>query len=563
MVNIKISSRYMMAVLIVLSLHSCKDALEDSLDVVPRDQLTDVSVWTDQNTADLFLNDIYNRLPDGNNWYDPLENWSDNAQASGSWPVSKTTTVRHGEYTPSTIAFWCGYNDQLPYNWSHQYQWIRKTNVFIKNVTASDLPEDYKKKRLAEARFLRAYFHHNLWIGYGAIPIISEPLNRAEHGEEIFKARNTSNEVFTFITDELAAIAEDLPAVVTGQDYGRITKGAALTLKGWCELFASKYSEAAATNKAVIDLGVYALHPDYQAFFLPEGNSSNEGILFRQYIPGVKGGRESSLLGPTFTKGGVETSWGYSDPTQELVDDYAMDNGLPITDPASGYNPEDPYINREKRFYQSIVYDGSYWYNDIIYTRVGVGSLNEIDVNERGDASNTGYYFRKRMNDQITLGAANWDGATSGQNYYLFRYAEVLLNYAEAKIELDQIDQTVYEAINSIRQRSELPTIEDAYGSGLSREKMREIVRRERRIELALEDKRWWDLMRWRTAEMLLNGPLHGIRITVDANGKLTYIPVPAYNGSRKFDPSKNYLFPIPQSAIDQNPKLEQNPGYQ
>ena len=562
MITINMFSRYIIAALVALAAHSCKDSLDDSLDVIPRDQLTDVAVWTDENTADLFLNDIYNRLPDGNNWYDPLENWSDNAQASGSWPVSKTTTVRYGEYTPSTIAFWCGYNDELPYNWGHQYQWIRKTNVFIKNVAASDLSEDYKKKRLAEARFLRAYFYHNLWMGYGGIPIITQPLNRAEQGEEIFKGRNSSDEVFQFITGELEAVALDLPEVVSGQDYGRITKGAALTLKGWCELFAYKYADAAASNKAVIDMGVYALYPDYQAFFLPEGNNSNEGILFRQYIPGVKGGRESSLLGPTFTKGGVETSWGYSDPTQELVDDYAMDNGLPITDAASGYDPENPYVNREKRFYQSIVYDGAYWYNDTIYTRIGVGSLNELDVNERGDASNTGYYFRKRMNDQITLGAANWDGATSGQNYYYFRYAEVLLNYAEAKIELGEIDQSVYDAINQIRQRSELPTIEETYGTGLSQEKMREIVRRERRIELVLEDKRWWDLMRWRIAEVVLNGPLHGIKITVGENGKLTYTPVPAFRGDRKFDPSKNYLFPIPQGAMDQNSKLEQNPGY-
>lgn len=552
--NIKNFGFYILAALLLIGATACKKSLESSLDITPRDRLTDNAVFSDLNTADVFLNDIYGQLPDGNNMYDPFDNWSDNSICGFPWPQSRTIGQR-ANYTPATIAFGGG----LPYGWAANYNNIRKTNIFIKKVSASALPDDYKKKRLAEVKFLRAFFYHQLWMAYGGVPIITKPDNLAIDGDAIFHARNTSEETVKFLKDELSSISADLPEVNVA---GRATKGAALTLKGWCELFAHKYVDAAATNKQIIDqLGngkVYDLNPDYQTFFLIEGNNSKEGILYRQYIPRVKGGSIEGLTGPTFTKGGVETSWGGVNPTQQLVDDYAMDNGLPITDPASGYNPEKPYVNREKRFYQSIVYDGSYWYNDTIYTRQGIGSPNEIDLSDRNDAGQTGYYLRKRLSDKITLGSDNWDGRSSGQNYYIFRYAEVLLNYAEAQNEVAGPDASVYASINKVRARSMLSGLP----SGLNQDQMRQAIRRERRVELAFEDKRWWDLIRWNIAHINLNKPLHGISINVGSNSKLKYTSVTVPGGDRKFNASSNYLFPIPQTAIDQNKNLTQNPGY-
>ena len=136
-----------------------------------------------------------------------------------------------------------------------------------------------------------------------------------------------------------------------------------------------------------------------------------------------------------------------------------MDNGLPISDPSSGYNAQNPYVHREKRFYQSIVYDSSFWYDGIIFTRQGIGSPNEIDLSDHNDATQTGYYLRKRCNDKITLGSDNWDGFTGGQNYYYFRYAEVLLNYAEAKMKRQVLNPSVYDAINKVRIRAALPAL--------------------------------------------------------------------------------------------------------
>lgn len=532
---------------------------DSSLDVTPRDRLSDATVWTDASTADVFLNDIYGKLPDGNNWYDPTENWTDNSVCGYSWPESRNV-VQQASYSP-VINVFSGNYGRLPYDWRVLYGYIRKCNLFMEKVTESNLPDTYKKLRIAEVRFIRSYFYHWLWMIYGGVPLVTSVLNSTEQGDAIFMERSTYEETLAFITSECATAAIDLPA--TPAQTGRISLGAALTLKGWCELFGGRFSEAAATNKKIIDeLGgtIYTLFPDYGNLFMPENNNNKEGIFYRQYLPRVWGGRADSYYGPTFTKGGAETSWGAIGPTQELVDDYFMANGKGINEPGSGYDPQNPYLNREKRFYQSIVYDGTWWYNDTIYTRRGFGSKNEIDLADRDDATNTGYYLRKRLNDKITLGADNWNNpGTSAQNYYYFRYAEVLLNYAEAQNEAIGPDGTVYAAINAIRDRAELPDLTP----GLSQSEMRDAIRKERRIELAFEDKRYWDLIRWKTAHIVLNTPVHGISIT-GTPGSFVYSPISIAGGTKKFNNPKNYLFPIPQYAIDQNPKLQgnQNPGY-
>jgi hypothetical protein len=548
-IKIKKGCLYILAALGMFGSFSCKKTLDESLDVVPGNSLTNASVWSSSSTADVFLNTIYGYLPDGNNQYDPFDNWSDNSICGFAWPVSRTE-AQQANYTPSTLSF-----DQLPYTWGTLYRNIRACNVFIANVSTSALDTGYKRSKIAESRFLRAFFYQELWMAYGGVPVITNPLDISTQGDSVFRARNTSEETFQFIDTELGTIASDLP--VTAHESGRATMGAALALKGWVELFAHKYPASAATNMRVMQMGKYALFPDFGNLFMPGNNSNSEAIFYREYIPNVLGGRSDSYDGATFTKGGSETSWGGVNPTQELVDDYDMDNGLPITNPASGYNPQKPYVNREPRFYQSIVYDGSYWYNDTIYTRQGVGSPNEIDLSDHNDATQTGYYQKKGLNDKITLGADNWNNGTGGQNYYYFRYADVLLNYAEAQNEAVGPDATVYDAISQIRARAKLPGLPQ----GLSQDAMRTAIRRERRVELAFEGKRYWDLIRWKTAETNLSQQVHGISI-MNNNGILKYTYVTVAGGNRKFDPAKNYVFPIPQSAIDQNKNLTQNPNY-
>lgn len=524
-------------------------ACSDELDVVPKEQITDQQLWSETSNADLFLNDIYLSIPTIFPW-DPTENFSDNS-ITGQNGNTSLVLYAQSNYTP----------DNAPNQWD-RYTAIRKCNVFLENVTASDLDEDWKRLRTAEARFLRAYFYSLLWTYHGGVPIITEVLNQEEQGDEIFRARSTSQETFEFMTNELAAIEADLPDVPEAP--GRVTRGAALALKGWIELYnasplknpgndSDRWQLAADTYQKIIDSGVYDLFPDYGTLFFEE-NANNEEVIFTfQHLGGTfLGNTKDGVVGPRFVNGSL-TAFAHLTPTQDLVDEYAMANGLPITDPMSGYDPQKPYENREKRFYESVVYDGSMWKGAEMIMKLGVESANSIDVSNSGISTRTGYYLKKAIDPRYAIAFDNQNDA----DWIIFRFAEVLLGYAEAQNEASGPDASVYEAINRVRERAELPGLPP----GLSQDEMREAIYRERRVELAFEEKRFYDLLRLRLAEVNLNGPLHAMVIR-QVDGEWVYSVEPAAGGMRIFDPNKNYLLPIPQYAMDLNPELEQNPNY-
>jgi len=197
--KIKFSAIVFLLLLVIVS--SCKKAFDDKLNVNPRDMLTDAGVWTDKGTADVFLNDVYGQLPDGNNWDDLLDNWSDNSMSGFPWRISRTM-IQQANYIPSTISLYSATVGPLSQDWNYGYKCIRKCNMFIKNVADSkSLPSDYKIERLAEVGFLRAFFYHYLWMTYGGVPIITEPDNFNLEGDSIFHARNTFDETFKFIDD--------------------------------------------------------------------------------------------------------------------------------------------------------------------------------------------------------------------------------------------------------------------------------------------------------------------------------------------------------------------------
>ena len=539
-----IPARAIVLLFLSLTFFSCKKFLE----VTPKDQVSDATLWSSSANADLFLNNIYASIPTMETG-DPWENFSDNSLNGQAGRVS-TNIYGPGIYTTSNA----------PSRWN-QYTNIRKCNLFIQNVSASQLPEAWKKLKLAEARFLRAYFYSLLWTYHGGVPIITDVLNQNEQGEAIFRPRNTSAETFNFITKECSEIEMDLPITA---ETGRATRGAALTLKGSCELInasplynttndKAKWALAAATFKKVMDLNKYSLFSDYNTLFFEANNNNVEVIFSRQHLGGTSlANFRDGQLGPRFVRGSL-TGWGHQNPTQDIVDEYVMANGLPITDPASGYNPQNPYVNREKRFYQSIVYDGSEWLGDIMIMKQGVGSLNATDLNNSSISTRTGYYLRKGVNPQYASAQNNGNSA----NWIIFRYAEVLLSYAEAQNEAVGPDASVYQAINAVRKRSDLPDLP----AGLSQAQMRTAIHRERRVELAFEDKRLPDLLRLKLAEVVLNGTVHAMKIHKVGNDWV-YTIVPAGGGTKKFDPTKNYVLPIPQSAIDKNSKLVQNPNY-
>ena len=548
-------------------------ACEDWLEIEPKDRFGDTTVWGSEENADMFLNDIYNQLPHLNNETQNLDQYSDNSYVVAEW-MNARTTIYTGALSPTSwipgpwdMWKWGRQNND---DAKGQYERIRSCNLFITKVTESDFSAEYKKERLAEVRFLRAWFYHYLWMAYGGVPIITEVLDN-NVSTDIFYPRETAQKTFEFIDKELDEIKDDLPPRRSGSDLGRASKGAILTLKGWVELFHAselrnpgkdkkRWEAAAATLKDVIDLQVYHLQPTILDLWT-EATNNNDEVIFDFQMSKQNGGRREGLFGPVFVKG-VQSSWGNMQPTQELVDDYCMANGLPITDPASGYNKNNPYKNREKRFYQSILYDGSMWQGEEIITRVGVGSPNEIDTSSDSDVTNTGYYTRKTIDESVN-GADNLQMSNGMANYIFFRYADVLLMYAEASLEAGD-KPTAIEYLDMVRTRGDnMPSIGDTYPQGITENQLREIIRRDRRIELAFEDKRWWDILRWKICDGengVMNKPIGGMKIE-DTNGDGVW----EYNyhevGKRTFLP-RMYYQPIPQYVIDKNPVIrEQNGG--
>ena len=285
-----------------------------------------------------------------------------------------------------------------------------------------------------------------------------------------------------------------------------------------CSAFAdyklSRWADAAATNKQFMDTygdkgtGTYKLFSPMSQFWYEANEYNSEVIWDRQQVATTMAQSYDTYGGPVWIQGTYYT-WGNYCPTQELVDDYQMANGKNITDPTSGYDPQNPYVGREKRFYDFVVYDGATYKQDwmttadVIYTRIDKvhPSKNQIDFGG-DDVGNTAYYSKKRLDNAHPRG-----GNLDGRNYVYYRYSEVLLNYAEAQNEAVGPDASVYEAVNAIRQRpgTDLP----ALTPGMSQAEMRTAIKRERRIEFSYEAKRLLDLWRWKDAMTEMNKDLH------------------------------------------------------
>jgi hypothetical protein len=530
----------------------------ENLEITPSDRLSDAAIWNDARTADLFLNDIYfslNAGPYPTVWTnlpseisnDPLDNFTDNTTYGPDAGPASALLFNSGSYGPSNPLF----NNQ----WRNMYANIRKCNLFIERVSASKYVAATKKSMLAQVRFMRAYFYKQLVDLFGGVPIITEVLNNEDESKDIFYPRSTYAECIEFIRSETTLAADSLPTVWTGKDKGRATRGAALAMRGATELYAGMWSEAAATNKAIIDeLGngvVYTLFGNYTGLFYQNNENSKEVIFDIQYAPELRYKSINQYWGvPMVAKG---AGWGTCDPTQNLVDQFEFKDGKTEAEGSALFNPANPYTSRDNRFYSSIIYDGSVWRGTKIYTRLGIpNNANEINITGRtGNCGRTGYFTKKQQDSTIYSTSSRLDGL----NYIVYRYAEVLLNYAEAQNELSGPDVSVYDAVNAVRSRAGQP----ALPAGLDQDGMRQRIRRERRVEFALEGKYFYDIMRWRTAETVFSQPIKGMKIT-SVGGVLTYTKINVRTVT--FDPSKNYLQPIPQYALDQNSKLVQNPGY-
>ena len=588
------------ACLLLITLSFSCDS-EEFLENENKSKLTDQTQWQTEGNADIFVNDVYSEIPRICTLAEQLDYYTDDYNISHYYTASNWRQGICQAPGSSNDSPWGGtYGPTNGYTWEKFFEKVRKSNTGLKELEANkeNFTPEYYNQRIDELRFLRAYFYSEFFMHIGGLPILTEPLDRnTMTEEELLIPRATFEETFNFIVNELGSIVDNghLEIKYNNGDpnAGRATLGAALALKGWIELFGAsplfnsgssylpdtgnfvhfatadpnRWATAAATNKKFIDEygGIYDLFDDLPNLWRASNEYNSEVIWDRQIVANISGmgSNYERRGGPTYVLGQYMT-WGNYNPTQEIVDQFAMANGKPITDPTSGYDPQNPYENREKRFYDFIVYDGAPYKldwmpeEDIIYTRIDETdiNLNQIDLAGSNDVGDSGYYQKKRLNPDAAPG-----NDASGQNDLFYRYAEVLLNYAEAQNEAVGPDQTVYDAINKIRNRSDLPDLP----SGLSQDEMRDAIHTERRVELCFENKRYYDNKRLMQQEETMGVARHNmvIRNTVpsDNSGVWTYSVEPEVKFTPKFEP-RQYMSPIPQNVIDQNPNISQNPGY-
>jgi len=450
--------------------------------------------------------------------------------------------------------------------WGRSYRSIRECNWALQNIDKVTMSADHKTRITAEIRFIRAYRYHDLIRNYGGVVLMGNDVYNLSDNLQDPKlfTRSSLQESMNYVLSELDAAAAGLPQN-NGSNWlnGRATKGAALALKSRLTLYAASplyntgtWAAAATAAQAVIGLNKYSLYSGgYGNLFTDASGANSETIFARLYTKNAGHTHLEIANGPNGYGG-----WGGNLPLQNLVDDYEMDNGKSITDGTSGYNAQNPYVNRDPRFYATIVYNGSTYRGATIETFTP-GGKDSKDGPENWNTSKTGYYLKKYMNDAYPL--QNPWGNAGFQPWYYIRYAEVLLNFAEASNEASGADivpagstLSARTAVNLVRARAGMP----ALPAGLTQTAMRDAIRYERRVELAFEEHRFYDVRRWKIADVTENKPAQGITIT-KSGATLTYATKVALDG-RAFA-TKHYWLPIPRAEIQASGnKIQQNTGY-
>ncbi len=410
----------------------------------------------------------------------------------------------------------------------------------------------------AEAHFLRAYFNFELLKRYGPIPIIKSTLDINKDYSDT--PRPTMKEVVEFIANDCDIAADSLeltPWRNMNDAFGRATKGAALALKSRLLLYAASplyvdfgdideankpsdatlWKAAADAAKAVIDLNQYALAPAYDDLF--KNDFQNKEYIFVRRYPSNSDFEKSNFPVSYGGKGGTN-------PSQNLIDDYEMLDGTAFdwSDPVKAAHP---FENRDERLLATVLMNGVLFKGKRIATYPG-----GADAMPNPNATKTGYYLRKFLNENVNIQTG---GGSDGHVVPLFRLAEIYLNYAEALNEYDPTNPDIAVYLNKIRERVSLPDVP----SGLTQEQMRTLIHHERRVELAFEEHRFWDVRRWKVASSTLGAPVKGVKITQDDAGNFTYSPVQVEQ--RVFQP-KMYWYPIPQSEVLKLHHWEQNKGW-
>lgn len=447
--------------------------------------------------------------------------------------------------------------------WAASYACIRKANLFLDRQSLVPRDADTKKFWRAEVRFMRVYSYFELIKRYGGVPLLGDKVFAA--GEIAAPSRNSFDECVDYIVKECDVIKDSLRKETTTEfpatEWGKITRGAALALKSRVLLYAAsplnnptnnpaKWLAAGNAAKAVMDLAYFSLNSSFPGTFVTR--SVREVILGHQRPITTDVERNNAPVG----YGSPNLSYGYVSPTQDLVEAFPAANGRAITDPASGYLASNPYANRDPRLGWTVFHHGSNW----LARKVDVQNGGRDRPGGIQTQTRTGYYMRKFLAD---LSAAT---AYSNQthNFPIFRYAETLLNYAESVNETGNAAEA-FNQLKALRLRAGIPAgttagFQHGLPTAMTQAELRTAIRNERRIELAYEEHRFWDIRRWKIAETVVNRNVRGIRVLPNTTGGLDYLIEVV--DRLYFQAAKHYLYPVPFAEISANPNLRQNSGY-
>jgi hypothetical protein len=592
----KIKSLYL---IVFLASFGCA---EDILDRKPLDVITEAVLWDDRALVEAKLYGIYQSTPFLFNDHTGLPGGS-----NFQWVV-----LQYYEHFLGCEGFNTGWGPRglerdmelgklnadggLLEWWEQGYALVRNTNDFMDRVSASTaLDAAFKKQRIAEVRFIRAFAYFTMVKRYGGIPLITETTQLGDSKEVLFPKRDKEEDVYNFILSECDAIAADLPETYAATDYGRPTKYAALALKSRAAMYAASIAQwgtvqlngvvgipAAKTqslwqasynaSKAIMDAGMFQLfnkYPadkakNYQSIWLEERNE--ETIFAKQFtgLGGVGGNWDVMQAPRRWNPIGEGQA---TVPYLETIDEYENIDGTPgkldreeiktklytmdelwgKKDPrfhASIYTQESPWFGESLQFYRGILNE-----NGILVTTGAVGGKPVIGIDNRGQGRPWG--VKKFLNPELRLTRWNEVGDT---DWILFRYGEILLNFAEAAFELGKPAEAL-DAVNQIRIRAGIPMLLDI---------TRDAIRHERKVELKFELHRYWDLRRYRTAVTELTGDFSSFNLNLDiTTGKYRVELIEKIRGA--VPPTfyeQNYYFPITPRRIANNPNLIENPGY-
>ena len=496
-------------IVLIITIAMIFSSCHDILDTNPTTFYTQETFWQNADHAEQAVVGCYQAL---------THNDLFNAQTPFMWDCMSPNAYNYdnqngaNEYARGIhTSTWLGMNLNV---WRGCYRGIGRCNFVIENVANISMDEALRSRLVGEAKFLRAYYYDKLNEVFNGVPLILDPPSITEH---INLPRNSYAEVLNAILKDLDDAAAILPTSYPSRNTGRATKGAALALKARVLLQNHQYADVVTACEQIFQLNHYQLYPNYNGIFR-KVNEGNSEIIFdvRFKAPEVTNSYDIILA-----------QYSTQAPLQNLVDAYQMIDGKPITE-SELYDPQNPYVNRDPRFAQSILYLGVPWRSRV---------ATEFDLHQ------TGYSFRKFTEYNATTVGTLSNSETS---FIILRYADVLLMYAEALNEIEGPVSAVYSAINSIRTRPSVNMPELA--NGLSKEQMRNAIRLERRIELAGEGSYFYDIRRWDIISQGMTGPIFG------SKGNIIE--------SRSYNSNRDLYFPIPYTEIDLNPALEQNPGY-